>query len=82
MEATRACNLTQWRDPDCLDTLAAAYAETGAFDAAVEWQKEAIALARQQTTTPLQRALNFGGRRGVGFDDRLAFYKRRRPTRE
>ncbi len=81
-EATRACELTGWRDPDCLDTLAAAYAETGDYDSAVARQKQAIALARREVTSPMQRSLNFGGRRGVGFEDRLAFYKRKRPTRE
>jgi tetratricopeptide (TPR) repeat protein len=81
-EATRACELTRWRDPDCLDTLAAAFAETGDYDSAVAWQKQAIALARREATSPMQRALNFGGRRGVGFEDRLAFYKRKQPARE
>jgi tetratricopeptide (TPR) repeat protein len=81
-EATRACELTQWLDPDALDTLAAAYAEAGDFESAVAWQVQAIGLFRKEVISPLQRAMNFGGRRGVGFDDRLAFYKRRRPARE
>jgi hypothetical protein len=34
--------LTEWKIPDCLDTLAAAYAEAGDFDAAVTWQMRAI----------------------------------------
>jgi len=37
------------RSPSYLDTLAAAYAETGKFDRAVETQREALALARQQS---------------------------------
>ena len=81
-EATRACELTQWRDPDCLDTLAAAYAEVGDYRSAVAWQTKALAMVRKEVTSPLQRAMNFGGRRGVGFEDRLAFYKRKQPTRE
>jgi tetratricopeptide (TPR) repeat protein len=81
-EAARACELTGWQDPDCLDTLAAAYAETGDFAAAVQWQTRAIQLLRQNVPSALQRAMDFGGRRGVGFDDRLAFYKRKRPCRE
>lgn len=81
-EATRACELTDWNDADCLDTLAAAYAEAGDYKSAVAWQTKAIALFRKEATSALKRSMDFGGRRGIGFDDRLAFYKRRRPARE
>jgi len=81
--ATRACELTHWRDPDCLDTLAAACAETGDFAAAVKWQALAIELVRQNVPSLLQqKAENFGGQRGVGFEDRLAFYKSKKTVRE
>jgi len=81
--ATQACELTHWRDPDCLDTLAAAYAETGDFAAAIKWQTLAITLVRQNVPSLLQqKAENFGGRRGVGFEDRLAFYKSKKTVRE
>ena len=40
--ATRACELTEWKRSEFLDTLAAAYAESGDFDAAVTWQMRAI----------------------------------------
>jgi tetratricopeptide (TPR) repeat protein len=82
-ESTRACELTNWQDADCLDTLAAACAENDDFPNAIKWQTRAISLLRQRTTrTVLQRALDYGGMRGVGFEDRLAFYKSRKPTRE
>jgi len=81
-EATQACELTHWQDPDCLDTLAAACAENEDFQNAIKWQTRAIQRLRQKAPSILQRAMDFGGRKGVGFDDRLAFYKSRRPTRE
>jgi tetratricopeptide (TPR) repeat protein len=33
--ARRACDLTQWKDYDLINTLAAAYAEAGDFDRAI-----------------------------------------------
>ena len=42
--ATRACELTEWKSAECVDTLAAAYAEHGEFDKAIEWETQAIAL--------------------------------------
>ena len=74
---------TRWRDPDCLDTLATAYAETGDFAAAIKWQNEAIKLINQHVPSVLlQRAQSFGGQRGLGFIDRLAYYKSRKTIRE
>jgi hypothetical protein len=40
--ATRACELSGWRDCFALDTLAAAYAECRAFRTAVKWEQSAI----------------------------------------
>ena len=42
--ATRACELTEWRDSSLLDVLAAACAEAGEFESAVRWQTTANAL--------------------------------------
>jgi Zn-dependent protease len=41
--ATAACNATGWSTPNCLGTLAAAYAEVGDFGQAVRWHERALA---------------------------------------
>jgi membrane protease YdiL (CAAX protease family)/tetratricopeptide (TPR) repeat protein len=64
--ATKACELTNWQDADCLLPLAAAHAESGRFDEAVKWQERAMELAP--------------GRAGHTY--LLELYRSRRPYRE
>ncbi|HKN00772.1 MAG TPA: tetratricopeptide repeat protein [Candidatus Binataceae bacterium] len=68
--ATKACEMTNWQDPDVVGTLAAAYAETGDFDNAIKWQQKSIDL----TSTTLL----------VTLDERkarLALYQNHQPWR-
>jgi tetratricopeptide (TPR) repeat protein len=67
--ATRACALTGWKSPYFLDTLAAAAAEAGDFDAAVAWQTRAIALLRDRW-------------KQEDYRTRLALYQAKQPYRE
>ena len=67
---TRACELTNWQNPGPIDTLAAAYAEDGEFEKAVETQ--ARALSFDKLTPDIRREM----------EDRLAQFKNREPYRE
>jgi tetratricopeptide (TPR) repeat protein len=46
--ATRACELTRWKSPRPLATLAAAFAEAGDFGGAVQMQQKAIAVTPEK----------------------------------
>jgi tetratricopeptide (TPR) repeat protein len=43
-DAKAACSIMAWKDEDMIDTLAAAYAETGDFDSAVRYAAQALAV--------------------------------------
>jgi tetratricopeptide (TPR) repeat protein len=47
-DARRACDITGWRRPEMLGTLAAAYAAVGDFQQAIHWQETAIQLGADQ----------------------------------
>lgn len=66
--ATTACELTDWKDAYYIDTLAAAYAEAGNFEKAVEFQQQAVSLAPPEAK--------------ADYRDRLALYKSGEPYRE
>jgi Flp pilus assembly protein TadD len=69
--ATRACLLTEWKTSEFLNTLAAAYAECGDFDAAIRWQARALELLRDERE-------NEKG----DYHSRLALYQAKKPYRE
>ena len=66
--ATRACELSDGKEPNYFGTLAAAYAESGDFDKAVESQTKAIELLKDEKDKE-------------DFQSRLDLYKARKPYR-
>ncbi|MBN1912005.1 MAG: tetratricopeptide repeat protein [Pirellulales bacterium] len=71
--AERACELTKHAEAHILSTLAAAYAEAGDFDHAVQWSKKALELGKKENQPPdLQDALA----------KELESFKQKRPWRE
>jgi tetratricopeptide (TPR) repeat protein len=67
--AVKACDLSEWKDWGTIDTLAAAYAETGDFDQATNYQQCVLQMVNPPTD---QRKLQ----------QRLALYKEHKPYRE
>ncbi|QDU54481.1 tetratricopeptide repeat protein [Aeoliella mucimassa] len=66
--ATKACELTNYQLPHILSTLAAAYAETGDFEAAKEWSQKAVNIGDPDDDAQLA--------------EELESYKRGEPWRE
>jgi tetratricopeptide (TPR) repeat protein len=61
--ATRACELSEWSEPIYLDTLAAAYAECGDYDQALQWVNRAIELLEQKQSAPTEVRHDYAQRR-------------------
>jgi serine/threonine-protein kinase len=61
--ATRACELTEWAEPMFLDTLAAAYAECGDYEQALQWSNRAIELLEQKQITQQETWHDYAQRR-------------------
>lgn len=69
--ARKACELTNYEASHILSTLAAAHAEVGNFDKAVEWSQKAVDLGRENDDPQLDQ-----------LSAELASYKDRKPWRE
>jgi tetratricopeptide (TPR) repeat protein len=70
--AERTISLADEPNAGLLDTLAAAYAETGRFDEAVEAARDALELAKEEDDTTMANSIS----------ERLALYEARTPFRE
>jgi tetratricopeptide (TPR) repeat protein len=89
--ASKACELTQYKKPVYVDTLAAAYAETGDFDSAVKWSENALELCDEAARTKQQTLSGWLQATFLPDPDAamresivraLANYKNKKPTRE
>jgi tetratricopeptide (TPR) repeat protein len=69
--AIEACKLTDYKAPHILSTLAAAHAEIGEFDQAVEWSQKGVELARETNATQLEQ-----------LENELKSYQEKKPWRE
>ncbi len=70
--ATKAAELTEFNQAHILSTLAAAYAELGEYDKAIEWSQKAIDMDREKNDGQLAEPLG----------QELASYKSKTPYRE
>ena len=84
-DAKTACTSMSWRDSNCVDTLAAAYAETGDFESAIRYEQQAIRQADQDELIRLKKDPE--RRRAVtqsvlaSYQHHLAAYERHQPWR-
>lgn len=69
--AGRAASYSAWKDPEILDTLAAAYAELGNFPEAIAWEQRAIDFGKSLAAEALSQ-----------FRERLMLYQKGQPYRE
>ena len=66
-----ACEMTEYKRPHILSTLAAAYAEVGEFDKAVEWAQKAVELGQESKEPQLEQ-----------LKKELESYHKKKPWRE
>ncbi len=69
--ALQACEMTKYKEPHILSTLAAAYAETKDFDKAKEWSVKAVELGREKGHEQLEQ-----------LEQELKSYQEGKPWRE
>ena len=90
VDARRACDLSHWKRSDTLDSLAAAYAESGDFNSAIRYQQQAIDLGKsnadeeqQSKDAVLKKDLvAHTPARLKSFAQRIELYKQHHPYRD
>ena len=70
VEATKACELTGWKNAGYIDTLSVANAEVGDFEQAIRWQRKAL------------EDPSYEQEEGGNARDKLARYGKKKPFRE
>jgi protein O-mannosyl-transferase len=70
--AKRTCELTKYKQPDLLDTLAVAYAAAGDFSKAIETAEKALELCQSSEQNTLKS----------GIENRLTLYKAGKPYQD
>jgi tetratricopeptide (TPR) repeat protein len=68
---TEAAELTEFKEPHILSTLAAGYAETGDFEQAIKWSTKAVELGRETEHNQVEQ-----------LEQELESYKENKPWRE
>ncbi len=69
--ANKACDVTEFKKPHILSTLAAAYAETGDFENAIKWSSKAVELGEEDLKDQIEQ-----------LKDELKHYQEGKPFRE
>jgi tetratricopeptide (TPR) repeat protein len=82
-DAKSACGEASWSEPSYIDTLAAAHAEAGDFDSAIQFEQRAIKRIREETWAikDPERRRAFHERQVARYQRRLAAYERHQPWR-
>jgi hypothetical protein len=69
-DARKACELSEWKEGDWIDTLAAAYAESGDFKSAIEFEEQALRTGNPSESDQKE------------MQERLSLYKQGYPFRD
>jgi tetratricopeptide (TPR) repeat protein len=79
--ATQACEITDYKMPHIISTLASAYAEAGDFDKAIEWIEKGLEVnekAREEKDADIEAIDD----QKKSLEDELKSYKSKKPWRE